>query len=332
MCEQQYFLEYILGFRGPSNQKADKGTIVHKVLEILAFIKQAQQDNIDTIVDNIVGQIDIANYNVQHLSDLVYEYYSTANSHHKWVDKDRIDCYNWVQKTISFNNGMFDPRNREIVCPEQKFDFEIKKPWAQYSYDTPDGKLDGYLALKGTIDLITKVNDSTLEIIDWKTGKRLDWATGQEKTLEKLQNDPQLRIYHYAIQHLYPEIEQIIVTINFINDGGPFSICYDRSDLLVTENMLRAKFDKIKASQKPKLSKTWKCSKLCHFGKSTFENTKILPIIEYRDGHTTANGKCMTKCEQVHHDMQMHGMETVIDQYKDSKHSFGFYKAPGEID
>ena len=38
MCEQQYFLEYVLGYRGPSGQKADKGTIVHKVLEILAVI------------------------------------------------------------------------------------------------------------------------------------------------------------------------------------------------------------------------------------------------------------------------------------------------------
>ena len=40
MCEQQYFLEYVLGYRGPSGQKADKGTIVHKVLEILAVIKK----------------------------------------------------------------------------------------------------------------------------------------------------------------------------------------------------------------------------------------------------------------------------------------------------
>lgn len=46
MCEQQYFLEYVLGWRGPSGQKADKGTIVHKVLEILACIKKGTQDNL----------------------------------------------------------------------------------------------------------------------------------------------------------------------------------------------------------------------------------------------------------------------------------------------
>ena len=81
---------------------------------------------------------------------------------------------------------MFDPRNRNILYPEQQFDIVINKPWAKYSYDTKDGKLEGNLAIKGTIDLITQPNKDTLEIVDWKTGRRLNWATGEEKTQEKL--------------------------------------------------------------------------------------------------------------------------------------------------
>jgi RecB family exonuclease len=131
--------------------------------------------------------------------------------------------------------------------------------------------LSGNLALKGTIDLITRVDDNTLEVIDWKTGKRLDWATGQEKTQAKLQNDPQLMIYHYAISKLFPQYDHIIITIYFINDGGPFSILFDKKDLIRTEEMLRQKFEQIKKIKKPRLHKTWMCSKLCHFGKSTFE-------------------------------------------------------------
>jgi hypothetical protein len=225
---------------------------------------------------------------------------------------------------------MFDPRNRNIICPEQRFDIVIKKPWAEYSFDTPDGKLQGHLALKGTIDLITQVDDKVFEIIDWKTGKRLDWATGQEKTQEKLENDPQLRIYHYAVSQLYPEVESIMVTINFINDGGPFSISFDRSDLLKTEQMLRAKFDKIRSVKRPKLNKSWMCSKLCHFGKTSFENSSIPAIIEYRDGQVTPKDKFMSKCEQIHHDIELNGMDTVVKDYKHKNHTFGFYKAPGE--
>jgi hypothetical protein len=331
MCEQQYFIEYVLGWRGPSGQKADKGTIVHKVLEILAVIKKAQQDHLLTIEDDVIGPIDISNYDLDLIIDLVYNHYANATTHHKWTAKDHKDCSGWVYKAIQFNNGMFDPRNREILVPEQHFDFVINKNWADYTFKTPEGDLTGKLALKGTIDLVTLANEKTIEIIDWKTGRRLDWATGQEKTQEKLEKDPQLRIYHYAISQLYPNIDHIIFSIYFINDGGPFSICFDKSDLAATEDMLRQKFEYIKSTKKPKLNKSWMCSKLCHFGKTTFENTTIQPIEEYRDNQTCKAGSVMTKCEQIKHDMELHGMDHVIDLYKHHNHSFGKYKAPGSI-
>ena len=188
------------------------------------------------------------------------------------------------------------------------------------------------MAIKGTIDLITRVNESTLEIVDWKTGRRLDWATGEEKTFAKLQNDPQLRIYHYAVSMLYPNIDHIIVSINFINDGGAFSICYDKTDLAYTENMIRQKFDAIKNTKVPRLNKTWKCKKLCHFGKSTFENTSIDPLIEYRDGQTCGVDTYMTKCEQVKHDIALKGIDRVVDEYTTPGYSVGKYKAPGSAE
>jgi hypothetical protein len=329
LCEQQYFLEYVLGWRGESGLKASKGTVVHKVLEILAIIKKSQQDNISVVVDDIVGSINIKSYNLDSIIQKVYDHYSTAEAFHKWTPKDYKDCHAWVYKAIEFNNGMFDPRNRHILCPEQHFDIEIKKPWSAYSYDAPEGKLEGNLAIKGTIDLITLVNDNTIEIIDWKTGRRLDWATGKEKTQEKLQVDPQLRIYYYAISHLYPHIENIIFSIYFINDGGPFSVCFDKSDLSKTEDMLREKFQIVKNSRKPQLHKSWMCTKLCHFGKTTFDNTHIDPQIEYRENQVCSIGSTMTKCEQIKHDINLNGMDVVVDQYKNRNHSFGKYKAPG---
>lgn len=330
MCEQQYFIEYVLGWRGPSGQKADKGTITHKVLEILAIIKKAQQDGIDIVTDDVMGKIDINNYNLNTIIEKVYKYYTEKATHHKWSVKDYKDCHSWVYKAIEFNNGMFDPRNRNILEPEQHFDFEIRKPWAKYKYTLDDGsKLEGYLALKGTIDLITKVNDDTIEIVDWKTGRRLDWATGQEKTQEKLEKDPQLRIYHYAIKNLYPQIKHIIFSIYFINDGGPFSICFSDDDIGPTEDMLRSKFEVVKNTNKPRLNKSWMCSKLCHFGKTTFDNSIVSPITEYRDGMVCSNGSTMTKCEQIKHDLDLYGIDTAMTLYKHPNHTFGSYKAPG---
>lgn len=331
MCEQQYFCEYVLGWRGPSGQKADKGTICHKVLEILAVIKKAQQDNKSKIDDDLIGEISTNNYDLDLIINTVYDFYTKGAPHHKWSIKDLKDCTAWVYKAIEFNNGMFDPRKRNILCPEQHFDFEINKSWSKYKYNVDGQILEGNLALKGTIDLITLVNNDTIEVIDWKTGRRLDWATGQEKTQEKLEQDPQLKIYHYAIKHLYPHIKNIIFSIYFINDGGPFSICFHDSDLISTENMLRQKFEIIKTTKKPKLNKTWMCNKLCHFGKTTFENTHITPITEYRDGQICKIGQNMTKCEQIKHDLDLYGIDATMALYKNKNHSFGSYKAPGSI-
>jgi hypothetical protein len=329
MCEQQYFIEYVLGWRGPSGQKADKGTITHKVLEILAVIKKGIQDNQTNIEDDVVGVIDLDNYDIEDITNKVYEYYSTRSNHHKWYPKDLKDCKEWTKKALEFNGGMFDPRKRDILCPEQHFDFEIKKPWAKYEFNLPTGKISGNLALKGTIDLITKVGDDTIEVIDWKTGKRLDWATGEEKTQEKLEKDPQLRIYYYAIKHLYPHIKNVIFSIYFINDGGPFSICFSDADIQKTEEMLRQKFDTIKSNKKPRLNKTWMCNKLCHFGKTSFSGSIIEPLEEYRDNHICKKGDLMTKCEQIKHDIELYGMDEVVMLYRHPNHSFGNYKAPG---
>ena len=332
MCPMQYFIEYNLGHRSPSNKKADKGTICHKVFEILAFIKLNQQQNNRYFEDDIIGPVDITNYNLNTIIEQVYNFYTSQFTHHEWTARDFKDCDKWVYKALEYGDGMFDPRNKEIVQPEQHFDIEIKKDWAKYDYRAKEGHLQGNLAIKGTIDLITKVNDDTYEIIDWKTGRRLDWATGQEKTLEKLHKDPQLMLYYYAIHKLYPDIKHVIVSINFINDGGMYSVCFDQSHIYQVEMMLRKKFEDIKNDINPKLNKSWKCTKLCHFGKTTFEDTDYLPGVEYRENQITPVGQNMTICEQIKHDIGIKGINNVVDQYQRPGYNIGQYKAPGSAE
>lgn len=322
MCEQQYFIEYNLGIRSPSNQKADKGTIVHKVMEILANISVATRKAQMYINDDICGEINVLDYNLDSIIEEVYQYYTSRFTHHNWKPLDLKHCKQWVEKAITIQNGNFDPRNQKIIQPEQHFDIEIKKPWAYYDYDNG---FTGYLGIKGTIDLIAEANKNTIEIIDYKTGRRLDWTTGEEKTFGKLEKDPQLRMYHYAASILYPKIDHIIVSIYFINDGGIFSMNYDKSQLPETENMIRKKFEEIKKCKRPKLNKTWKCTKLCHFGKNYFEN----PLIEYRNNQRTPHGCAMTMCEQIKHSVDLVGIEATVDKYTAPGYNVGKYKAPG---
>lgn len=339
-CPMQYYMEYTLGWRGPSNKKADKGTIVHKVLEICAVAKKAAQDGKKTITDEHIGRVSASNYKPEYLNKItsrVYKYYTDRLTHHTWTAKDAKDCQLWVWKALELSNGEFDPRNRNVVAAEPRFDFLIEEDWAKYSYDVDDQKLDGYLGMKGTIDLVTDLGDGVYEVIDWKTGKRLDWATGKEKTQTSLFNDAQLRIYHYAMKQMFPDVSAFIITIIFINDGGAFTLHFQDKDLKDTEEMLKQKFEFIKNTNEPKIirqidpAQSWKCTRLCHQGMTTFEGTHISPIKERRPRQKTPYGDTMTKCEQTRYMIKKYGIDWVTNKCAHPEHTIGTYQAPGEV-
>lgn len=174
---------------------------------------------------------------------------------------------------------MFSPLVRQIEQPEQYFDIEIKEPWAKYCYYIEDGSIiNGNLRIKGTMDLIARVNDKTIEYIDWKTGERKNWSTGKEKSYDDFYKDFQLRLYHYALNELYPDEETIIITIFFVKSGGPFTLCFQKSDIVETTEMIKLEFEKIKSCQKPTRiidygKDRWKCERLCRFYKEKYKDT-----------------------------------------------------------
>lgn len=653
-CEMQYYGTYTLGIVGASNKKADKGTISHKILEICAICKKLTQDGFDEYNDSDIGMVYTHQYNEQYLVSIgrrVYDFYTSQLTHHTWETKDFDDCMNSVWKALRYNNGTFDPMNRNIVAPEAHFDIKIEKDWAKYSYE--DYGVEGHLSIKGTVDLITDVGNGVYEVVDWKglpidtliptpngwttmgelqvgdlvfdkdgdqvkvlgkskvkekdcykitfddktsvvcddehlwymnngevrsvtelkvdqvipvakpvkynkkrlpidpyvlglwlgdgrnkngeisscdvelyesiekagylvgedinksgtcpsktvyglmtglrklnllnnkhipdiylessynqrlkllrglmdsdgnvntkrkqcvftscnkklsddvktlllslgqrpnqgnitrdtnfkkdvkvypihfrpidkinpfslkrkkekvdwtwgngksnirriisiekiekrqtqcimvdspsntylctknfivthnTGKRLDWATGKVKDQQGLFSDGQLRIYHYALKHLYPEVKAFIITIYFINDGGPYSVHFQDSDLAATEQMIQRRFEYIKKTDKPKLMRNtkpdqaWKCKKLCHLGQNTFENSHVEPIIEKRLKKPSKYNTPMTMCEQILYSIEKNGIDWTTKNYKHPNHVIGKYKKPGEVE
>lgn len=325
-CEMQYFITYVLGHYSDSGKKAEMGTIVHKTLEVLASLKKAAQElkprqKYLEITDDAIDKYRI-NKDVLFLDDTVDDIFEksyaayTSRSKHEWANGDKKECIKLVKNTLGFNNGQFDPRFRNIIDPEPHFDIPIEEDWAKYRYEFPDGKVvDGVLAIKGTIDLVTKVSDDVIEVIDWKTGRRLDWATGEEKDQNKLMKDPQLLLYNYAISKLYPQYKQAIMTIYFIKDGGPFSMCFDRSDQDKFLGMLKKRFEEIKNNNKPQpispKRDNWKCTKLCHFCKNNWEGTN------------------KNMCIYIEEHLKTHGIKKTVEKCSRPGFNIGFYSAPG---
>lgn len=317
-CNQRYFLSYVLGLPEISNKAAEKGTIVHKILEVLAIAKKCLQDDEAGFKDDAVGEFEVdksyiySNAFVDEVTARAYSYYYGKSAiKHKYVPGDYNDCRKWTYKVIDAKT--FDPRNLIIISPERKFELTLPYDWAKYSFITPFGeKLEGRLALKGTIDLVIQSGPSMYEIVDWKTGRRLNWNTGEEKTYEKLCSDPQLMLYHYCAGLLFPDIKQIVMTIHFINDGGPFTMAYSDDIQPKIEKLLRQRFEQIKATTRPKLKKSWKCEKLCHYGKNL---------------HSCGNGK--TICQHIYDEVQTKGMDEVIRTETAKGHTIGHYHDPG---
>lgn len=177
-CEHEAFMTYSLGLKAPSGKAADKGTIVHKALEICALSKKAHQDGLDSFEDEILGTVETNNREpdyLDHILETSYKYYSEAFSHHnekahaKWRPADLRDCRKWMWDALKFNDGMFDPMNRTIVAAEPNFDFQLEEDWASYDYNYKGESLTGKLALKGTIDQICETDSPDIyEIVDWK--------------------------------------------------------------------------------------------------------------------------------------------------------------------
>jgi len=326
-CQMQYFMTYVLGYRSESGKKAQQGTACHKVMECLAACTKDVQDHPAdkktprSIVDDALGEVSFTETKlktkkfVAQLMKDSYEHYTSQDSH-KYYPADFKFCEKQVETALTFNDGQFDPRNRNIVDTEPTFDIEIEEDWAKYEYEMPDGTtITGNLAIKGTIDLVTKIDDDIIEVVDWKTGQRKNWATGEVKTYEKLLDDAQLLLYNYAISKLYPDYEQAIMSIFFTRDGGPFSMCFDKSDQDRFLGMLRKRYEEIKDNIKPRpisnSRRDFRCQKLCHFYKNNWPGTNT------------------TMCEYVENKLHTIGHEKTLKECTNEGFNIGYYEAPG---
>ena len=248
-CQLKTYINYCLGIEEESGKKAVLGTMVHKVLELLALCKlREQNNNKKDIDDDAVGKLTIdfpwkTNIGMESLIEKVFGYYSNK-SKRCYEEADFNIVKEWCYMAITHQNGNYDPRNQQIFAAEKHFDIELAKPWSKYTYTLNNQNFDGNVRIKGTIDLITSVNGDTIEVIDYKTGSRKNWATGKTKEYSDLCEDKQLMLYYYALKTLYPD-KNILFTIFFIRDGGPFTLCFDEEHIKKTEVILKDTLEKV---------------------------------------------------------------------------------------
>lgn len=283
LCPFKYFLCYVLGLKEQSGYAADRGTIYHGVMQLLAEAQLSKQKGLSSFDGEHFGHIETVDGLDPHkMFEVSYNWYTSQSPHHKWCEKDKKQIRGWIDKTIELWPH-YDPRNLNIIKPEFMFDHTIMEPWAEYNYKINGEDTSGYLNLRGTIDLLSHTDDTTLEITDYKTGARQwNWALNKEKKYLDFQYDVQFRLYHYIACKYFPQYDNVIVNVLYVAERGPSTIHLDRSCLPETEDILREYFEIIRKTVKPKLTSNRKSCFFCHFYKNN----------HYKDGKDTGQRIC----------------------------------------
>ena len=288
-CQFQYFLEYVLGIPSKSGKKALLGTIVHHVLEIMARARKNHHPQ-DSFVDP------------EYLLKICWDRYEKEE--HENYDLRPADfrfCKKTIDKVIS---GPYNPLGLNVIDVEKRFQIPLTTEGFKFDYYDIVQKTQksGFYEMRGTSDLVTEIDKDTLEIVDWKTGSRKDWNTGVLKDYEYLSSkDIQIRMYDLAMSLVYPQYKNRLLTIHFINDGGPFTVTFDDYQRKETLEIIKTKINTIESNWLPsRLKETnpkdskWKCKNVCFFGKNK-----------------TKTGACY--CDNIHSYMLHNGIEKTME-------------------
>lgn len=296
-CQFQYFMENSLGLPSKSGKKAKLGTIIHHVLEIMARAKK----------NNHLSGVFIDH---EKLLEICWARYMKEDEDpESFKPRDYKFCKTSIEKILP---TQYNPLNLNVLATEKRFQIPLSDYGLSYEYYDIIKKVkeSGIFEIRGTIDLVTEINSDTLEIIDWKTGSRKCWNTGVLKDYDYLKSkDIQLRMYDLATSIVYPQYKNRIMTIHFVNDGGPYSVSFDDEDRKKTLDILKNNIDEISNNwlptrlkeEKPRDAK-WKCKNVCHFGK------------------TKGSNGCSV-CDNIYYYMVQNGLDATIEKVEEIKSS-----------
>jgi len=249
-CQFKYFLNHDVGIESKAGKKANLGTITHWVLEQMAKAKRINKHEKHPVL-----------LDPKHLLDVAWKRYTGLYDDHTYDNKDYKFCVDQINAVLETD---YHPYNLDVVATEKQFEIKIDKPGFKE------------FGIRGTIDLITQHGTDILEVIDYKTGERSDWITGEEINERTLKHDIQFRIYDLAIRKIYPGYKNYVYTMFFTRNGGPFTVDFTDEEREHTFDILYKAQQTIRDTEAPSRLKDdksrslqlFKCKHVCQFGKT----------------------------------------------------------------
>lgn len=259
-CQFAYFMHYILDMKSKAGKAALQGSIVHKVLELMARRKRRGKSDIDpmSLLDSVWDKLTAKSPEIE------IRRVTTRIDKKTGELKEAADykkCRVALETVLA--DQFYNPYNSKVLDAERWFSLEL--PGEEWECLDKDGKSHQF-TVRGYIDLTHEIDKDTIEINDWKTGQRKSFYSQEPMDEITLTRDIQARLYHLAAYFLYPKYKEILITFYYTNSGGPVTIALSSDDLATTIAILYRFFTTVQNDTLIHRNRHWSC-KMCSFNK-----------------------------------------------------------------
>ena len=253
-CPFRYFLEYVLRIKSPPTFATENGTIIHSVLEKYSLGHKG----------NWRKEL-LWRYKKKRPWELLSEFKSHGEClgcqlletlpflHDDFFSyTDKVDITKKVYDKCPYVQIVNSPAliNKVLSRSPSPFDHEIID--AEHIFTLPIGY---GIAITGIIDLVSRINNDTIEIRDWKTGNYVP-------SYEDAFNDPQLRLYDLAASILFPEYSKRLLTFDYIKKATYTFVISDEEREL-NKKWIISVGKQIEKDMNPKRVLSYKCERMC---------------------------------------------------------------------
>ncbi len=266
MCEFKYYLGYHLGLQEEKKFATEQGTFCHDIYETLALqLLEGQED--PEIMRTWFSKL-LEAYQVTRkvknrfgyeeeipplwtLSKKAIErektcdnckYFSDGNC---WVVGKKIEDFEgcpryefddsmWLIEKVIYHPGPLNPHNKKLIAAEDTFRLVL------------DDGAGAKININGIIDLVTELDEDSIEIEDYKTGRGT-------QTWRQCSEDIQFLIYYTAAREKYPQYKNVFVTAHYLKrkTGRSPTVAFTDKDEAETRKRLVKRFHEIKNNRFP---------------------------------------------------------------------------------
>jgi len=186
-----------------------------------------------------------------------------------------------MHQSYSLNLSSYDPEgkiNEDLVAVGKEIINEFYDEYAETKFDVLEKELGfkfviGSYLITGYIDRVDSIDENTLKIIDYKTGK---W----EVSAKDVPNNLQLGIYAVAVDNLYPQ-KDVYAELYYLRSGRRKGHFFTKEDIENIKTNLVSILETILSDTAFLPTKNERACTYCDFAKSGACNTGVFRLKKF---------------------------------------------------